>query len=304
MPKSYKRNYKRKFPAWYYRVLRITIDKNRDVYSNDFDEDLSDVEVDSTCSEEEEEESRGHDGDGESDESEDAISERSFNGSDADYYYELKDQREDRKRELRKEKRKAYVFDKSKELEVQSAYDALKLEKGSPVDLRLFDPKISNHWRIYSTDWAQHCFSSYDHASPYVEFYVSDENLPRPSSEQETREIQGHLYIHGSLDCGFKPFYPPQHASLNRIELQSDDDKYKITVQFFSHDYVKLKVSQKFFFQKTPRPPKAPEYFEFVGIRRNREKERLEREREAKKRKRSPSPHDSWFERTHSMGSW
>lgn len=305
MPRFYKKKDQREFPAWYYRVVGIAFDRGRDVYSEDFDEDLSDLEVGSTCSEEEEEEiSRGFDDEDESEKSEDAISERSFSGSDADYYYELKEEREYRKRELRKEKTEAYVFDKSKEVEVQSAHDAMKLEKTSPVDLQLFDPNISNHFRIYSTDWVQHCFSSSVHASPYVEFYQLGENQSRPSSEQGTRQIQGHIYIHGSLDCDFKPFHPPQHSSLEEIELQSDDDKYEITVQFFSHDYLKLKVSQGFFFQDTPLSPKAPDFFEFVGIRRNREKERLEREREAKKRKRSPSPRDSWFERTHPMGSW
>lgn len=46
----------REFPVWYYRVIGITFDKDRDVYSTDFDEDLSRVKVDSTCSDEEEEE--------------------------------------------------------------------------------------------------------------------------------------------------------------------------------------------------------------------------------------------------------
>jgi hypothetical protein len=289
-------------------VLHITIDEDRDVSPEDFDEDLSDVE----CSKEEKPREReiidwtddhqdAHDFDDEEpSESEDAISERSYDGSDADYYYELKEEREDRKRE----KGKAYSFENSKELEVQSAYDAMKLEKENSVALGLFDQNTSNNFRLYSTDWVQHCFPSCVHASPYVEFYDLSENYSRPLAEQETRQITGHLYINGSLDCDFKPFYPPQHASLDEFELQSNSDKYKLMIQFFSHDYVRLKVGQGFFFQKTPRPPKAPDFFEFVGIRRNWEKERLKREREAKKRKRSPSRCDSWFERTHYMGSW
>lgn len=292
--------------------------EGREIGSYDFDEDLSDVEVGSTCSKDEDElapsrkivklnDPANEDGDGLDDdlnESEDAISERSYDGSDADDYYELKELREDRKLELRQEKGKAYAFEKSKEVEVQSAYDATRFEKESPVDLRLFDPKTSNHFRIYSTDWVQHCFSSNAHASPYIEFYELGGNSSGQSSKPEKRQIHGHLYIHGSLDCDFKPFYPPQYASLSNTKLESEDGKYKITVQFFSHDYLKLQVSQKFFFQKSARTPKAPDFFEFVGIRRNREKERLEREMEAKKRKRAASPRDSWFERTHSMGSW
>lgn len=121
---------------------------------------------------------------------------------------------------MREGKSKAYVFDKSKEVEVQSAYDAVKLDKKSPVDLRLFDPKISNNFRIYSTDWVKHCFSSSLHASPYVKFYEMDENHFQPSSERGTRQIEGHLYIHGTLDCGFNPFRPPKLSSFEEIELQ------------------------------------------------------------------------------------
>jgi hypothetical protein len=78
------------------------------------------------------------------------------------------------------------------------------------------------------------------------------------------------------------------YARLNELNLQSKDEKNEFTAHFISYDYVKFKVSQGFFFQKTAQPPKAPDSFEFVEIRRNREKERLKREREVKKRQRSP----------------
>lgn len=312
MPKANSRN----LPAWYYRLVRTTIFEDREIGGDDFDEDLSEIAICSTCSKEEscckcngaEQDVLGEDAedsDDDDEDSEDAVSERSYNGSDADYYYELKEQREDWKREVREQKEKVYAFDKSKEVEVQSAYDVMKLGKQGPVYLGLFDTNATNCFRIYSTDWVQHCFAPYSHASPYVDFYELDKISSRPSSEkQRPRRMNGHLYIDGGLGCDFKPFRPSQFASLNEIKLQSNDDKYEITIQFFSYDYLNLKISHSFFFQNTARPPKAPDFFEFVGIRRNREKERLEREREAKKRKRSPSPRDTFFERTHFMGSW
>ena len=53
----------------------------------------------------------------------------------------------------------------------------------------------------------------------------------------------------------------------------------------------------------------APEMFEFVGIARDKKKERenriRKREEQEKNRPRAPpSPRDSFFERTHFMGSY
>ena len=100
-----------KLPAWYYRLLK----EFREIYPEDFDEDLSDLEVGTNCSEEEEsgehevqggeiegnddEDTENSDYEG-SNESEDVESDRSYDGSDADYYYELKEEREDRKNQL------------------------------------------------------------------------------------------------------------------------------------------------------------------------------------------------------------
>jgi hypothetical protein len=95
------------FPAWFYRVAGIEWNENRDYRPTDYDEDLSELEeADEPSSEQDsvcecdysgcEEERHLED----EEDSWDNKSERSRQGSVADYYYELKDEREERKREL------------------------------------------------------------------------------------------------------------------------------------------------------------------------------------------------------------
>lgn len=93
---------KRNYPAWYIRLLRLTITGDRDVEEYDFDEDISELEEDPDDGPAEE---RFCDCDGEEDpecvcQIEDRESERSHDDSGAEYYYELKDQREERKKDL------------------------------------------------------------------------------------------------------------------------------------------------------------------------------------------------------------
>jgi hypothetical protein len=136
-------NPRQKLPAWYHRLLALTMKEDRDVYPEDFDEDLSDLEDSSEVEEEEERasmrsecrcdkeycecESQNQDDDDDVYDSDSRISGRSYNGSDAGYYYELKDEREERKRELQnireleqKAKEEQQTFERNMEKEVQS----------------------------------------------------------------------------------------------------------------------------------------------------------------------------------------
>ncbi|VUC25589.1 unnamed protein product [Clonostachys rosea] len=90
-------------PAWYYRVRSITSHGEYDgqpiIEPEDFDEDISDLEES-----DKEEEGHGYcDCDSDASECEcelpvdDDVSERSYTGDDADYYYDLKEMREERK---------------------------------------------------------------------------------------------------------------------------------------------------------------------------------------------------------------
>ena len=100
-----------KFPAWYYRVATpAVISGEREIYPEDFDKDLSELE-------EKEVETSESDCD-----SEDEGSEKSFEGSDAEHYYELKDERQERKRELLEER---------KSMERYRKYEKTKRKRGA-----------------------------------------------------------------------------------------------------------------------------------------------------------------------------
>ncbi|KAI1405383.1 hypothetical protein F4819DRAFT_444217 [Hypoxylon fuscum] len=137
---------KKKFadlPAWYHRIRRQTrMDgphSSDEVEFEDFDEDISELE-------EEDEESfvchceaaddpeYGCECEPESDEPDD-VSERSYDGPDAHFYYEFKDMREERKvtlKELREweetKKQSTLESHRSRVEEVQAAYEALEKE--------------------------------------------------------------------------------------------------------------------------------------------------------------------------------
>ncbi|KAH8800422.1 hypothetical protein F5884DRAFT_810294 [Xylogone sp. PMI_703] len=95
----------------------------------------------------------------------DSSSEKSYTGSDSGYYYELKAQREERKRELRKEKEADRVFESEKEQEVQKAYERLR---NAELKDNITSPDsigIDKHWKLYSVDYVEHCHDIYDFQS-------------------------------------------------------------------------------------------------------------------------------------------
>lgn len=310
-------------PKWCYRCLGITIEQDRDIYPCDFDEDISDLddgsEVDvhkkkrASISQECECDEDDCECESSSEDDEDSMSERSYDGSDCEYYYELKDQREDRKRELRKleklkekEKEELYPFEREKEEEVQSAYDSLKKTGKEGKTVSLAPITVAGHFRLYSTDHIEYCYELGDYPTKYIEFYYLDESdqlLLDREARKKAKKIYGHIYFNGDCGCSFRPFKPPKHASLDNHTLKSDDRKYSLTIQFLSNDYLKLKVGYDLVSNDKPQPQDVPEIFDFVGIRLDVVKEREQRMASVK-RKRSPSPRDSWFERTHSMGHW
>jgi hypothetical protein len=96
-----------------------------------------------------------------------------------------------------------------------------------------------------------------------------------------------------------------QTANLDKHALKSSDGRYSLTSQFIGDDYLKLKLPRDLIpDNKSVSQHSMPNLFEIVGIQRDLEKEREERRKAQAKRKRSPLPHETWFEMTHSMGSW
>lgn len=236
----------------------------------------------------------------------DTASDRSYNGSDADFYYELKAERQERKMELQ-EMRKYHeqakdsqrTFDQEKEREVQEMYDAVKnAKKQSESPLKSI---AGQSFRLYSVEHVNYCYSSGVYPSKYVEFYCLDEDNPldRPSPARQAVQMHGHVYLNSDTDCDFGPFFPPKQTGLDEFQLISIRGKHKLTFQLLSSDYLKLKIPREVAFANRDTPTDAPEVFEFAGIRFDRETEKAKR-----KRKRSQSPRETWFEMNHPMGRW
>ncbi|KAH6872084.1 hypothetical protein B0T10DRAFT_499916 [Thelonectria olida] len=297
-------------PAWYYRLVALTIKEDREVSPEDFDEDLSDLEETNAKDEEGNNAmGAGCDCDCDSEDSEcdcgsldydtdDSLAERSYDGSDADYYYELKYEREERKRELRdmreheqKAKETRRDFESEMEKEVQEAYECLQRAE-MKGDAHRHD-LLGKVFHLYSVDHVDLCYSDF-YPSKYVEFHCLDDNGAQLCCDQllddEARQIDGHVYFNVNCGCDFASFSPPKRAGQEEHRLKSFDGEYELVFRFISNDYLIMTVSRELVLMDRSPVPSAPEMFKFMGIRYDQEKEK---QRRNAKRKRSPSPRES-----------
>lgn len=315
-------NARRPLPAWYYRVASLEYTRGRDPYPEDFDEDLSELE-ESDDSDEKECECDGDASECECDlEDEDKESERSYDGSDADNYYELKETRKERKRELleqrerHEEEKKARIeYAKEKEEEVNAAYESFRKarrrakKKNKTIPL---DSIAGRTFKLFSSDYAEFWNPHLLDGTKYVEFYHLDDqggfDFSRNAGKgvgTEKRPVDGHVYFDAENGCSFGPLPLPTRARRKNVKIKGDG-KYDLSFNFFANGYLKLRVPRDLLKDALVSPSTAPQIFEFVGILRDYEKERKEiaeaREKTAKNR--PPSPRESYFEMNHFMGSW
>lgn len=324
-------------PSWYYRVLGLRWDQSPFDYkdSEDFDEDLSELEEGSKQKD-----------DAESD----CESERSYAGSDADLYYELKQEREERKREKQKHRKREkpqeqkykarqLEFERSMEKEVRAEYKSLEgqtnllswlAKPGATPQVRKEPTPIpleslaGQQFELFCSDHVKYLHEGSYYEGKTVHFWQPDacvcdklEEGPKHPN-YETGMLFGALCLDSYTDCTFGPFWPPSRASRKPVKVESrdgEDGKHEISFQFLGNGYLKLRVSRNFVFMALdePPPPSAPLEFEFVGIWNDPHKEDAERHKEdaerqnalmEEKRRRSPSPRESWFELNHPMGAY
>lgn len=191
----------------------------------DFDEDLSEPEEDKEqerddveqFKEEQDCECGGDDPEcdcqfeDDSDIDKDDESERSYDGSDADYYYELKEEREERKQEKlreRKEKEQEREMERTKEEEVRAAYRSLnkaeKERKTIPVG-----SLAGQSFKLFCSDHVDHFYSDL-YATKRVDFYhLDDRDNPRLGKEKpggEADMLYGDVYLDANANCDFGPF--------------------------------------------------------------------------------------------------
>jgi hypothetical protein len=112
---------------------------------------------------------------------EDKESERSYDGSDANLYYEMKEDRKERKRKLletRNKKEKALEFEKEKVDEVNAAYisfkkarqQAKKNSKTIPIDFT-----VGRSYKLYSTEHVELLYNDSIYPTKRVDFHYLDE---------------------------------------------------------------------------------------------------------------------------------
>lgn len=304
------------YPQWFFRVLGPYVLTDRSPYGYEFDEDLSDLATEGTESDEEQptkKRRKFEDSDKESDtdedeEEDDSASERSHADSLADVYYEFKELREERKRELARERQSILDMIQSEseiENKVNQAYR-------SSMDAPKEDNLISMP-SLHATRYIIHCRDQpryfYNGLGPgYVEFYhlsLEDDFGSNPPPDFDPKRMYGHIYISASNGVQFEPFDPPQEFSGSDFIISPlPSGPHNVRIKFFSKDYIKMSLPKELAFENKEPPADAPDVFEYVGVRRDWEKWKAERKRmrEEAEKNRPPSPRDTWFERTHPMG--
>ncbi|KAL7810594.1 hypothetical protein V8C26DRAFT_409834 [Trichoderma gracile] len=293
-------------PAWYCRLVNLP--QEYDIEDADFDEDISVLH-------EGEEESLDPDAfdddesirrcdcassdmeDCECDDEEDAApekemddgaeSERSYQGSDADYYYELKEQRIQRKIDLRdlrekQERQRALTRElaSEKEQEVREAYDAMVKEqkKGDAPRPRL--ASIANRlFFLFSVDHVDYCYNHDLYPSKYVEFYYLDNDCRRIITTNTDVEIQGHVYLDVNTECDFLPFVQPKRAGVKKRQFPIHQRDHEPIFQFINDKYLimTVKSDSKMVASDIQRlgAENVPKELKFFGIRMEKEERKV-----------------------------
>ncbi|KAF4908530.1 hypothetical protein CGCF415_v006560 [Colletotrichum fructicola] len=285
----------RPLPAWYYRVNALYTGPDSDFISEDFDEDISDVEsfkhgstnevvVTAECDcdcEDDDCEHRAEDENGVFD-SDDSTSERSYRGPDADRYYELKELREDRKEHLRKlakEKVDEKDHERRKVEEVRTAYETLKKAEKESETLHMGSLHHKT-FRLYCPEHVEHFWTEFS-SFKYIEFYYPDsrDDLTRGKKPRtDTRTVEGQICLDSKTDYQSHPFRSPTRPSRKKHALQLYQNDRQLVVQFISDEYVIVRVSRDLVFERNSRPipESAPKTFKFMGILRTLEKAKAE----------------------------
>lgn len=253
-------------------------------------------------------------------------SEKSFEGSEAEFYYEIKERREDYKRQkqqLRKQNEEELEtqleVEQAKEEQVVATYTsfngACRRREKTEERTNPSDTLAGKDFDLFSTDHVRR-FLTQCHNDRYrsksVFFSTESDDCSDDADETASNTTDGKpLYAHVELGydsrCEFGPFRHPKFARHNVVKIKSTDDEYDMRIKFFGKNYLNLSVSRSFVFQNDlADSADALEMFTFVGIFSDwEEKKRGRAEKQAEAaRNAPPSPKESWFEVNHPMGSW
>lgn len=228
----------------------------------EFDEDLSEESV--RVSDGEEAQSDGS-------------SERSYNGVDAEAYYELKDKREDRKWEVRERLEEKVNHKETARLQEEKVEAAYQLLKGNGPKPALAKSLQSSTFELFSQHGVDFIPSFGEDTSnikfihdPYG-FGSGYGNMLKPSSNR----LFARLSHTNALGDMYGPCSPPTHADEKPIKLPDEHGMHPLYVTFVSDDYLKLSLHK--YAVVLPDDDEfdaidasgAPDTFEFVGVRKD-----------------------------------
>ncbi|KAI9905090.1 hypothetical protein N3K66_001619 [Trichothecium roseum] len=150
----------------------------------------------------------------------------SYDGSDADYYYELKEEaREERKQEplgLKEQDEKAKQVARGIELEMEDKVREVRerLEKQMATGKGDEPPSVGNpgqsiHFQLFSVEHVDYFYNDF-YASKYVELYSQavfdgDQEYDEEAKPGENDELGGHVYFKSSAGCDLTSFFASQN---------------------------------------------------------------------------------------------
>ncbi|RSL95719.1 hypothetical protein CDV31_013777 [Fusarium ambrosium] len=269
-------------PSWYYRILEYP---DHTVCYEDFDEDISErdsdeenCETDSDCDEDESEDYSKLDCMGCSDSDWSDVDERdetrSNPGREYDYYYELKKQREERKQQIKQEKKDGELTSKEetrqieqkREKQVKKAYQRVKNRRGYRDNLTLRGKRF---W-LGSLDHWQYAYIGFtvQFMTKFVDFddYLDVDGWPMRPPPGQQLELRGHVGMHEKSACYFSGLDPPARPGLKDFVFQSGE--HSLSFQFIDNHHLIMKLPREVVFGCHPRkmPPNTPSILTFYGI--------------------------------------
>ncbi|KAF5597388.1 hypothetical protein FPANT_4076 [Fusarium pseudoanthophilum] len=318
----------REYPAWFWRLRDLQQDRkargqeNR-YYDSDFPVEPKDFDVDlSECSDDSEESCSAekgctydeddmcvkHDIDDQSSESSELSDVSGETSVTEAAYYALKEQREERKTQLKVWKREGMSERQNESRAEEGLQTDIKNAEGDIQKVKAALAKAENSFknksgplksledrlfRLFSTDHIRYC--SHTHCPrTYIEFYAPESSFRgwEDSGRSDRREpVEGHVYlIHGDA-CNVDPFVRPKYPSTKFHQLKVYRGRRIIDVQFFHEHFLVLRMHRDIVFshQGIQPPMDAPEIFTYYGYDEDYEFPD-DRRKEKAKRRRSASP--------------
>ncbi|KAG5790675.1 hypothetical protein H9Q69_010266 [Fusarium xylarioides] len=261
----------RTYPAWFHRVRSLAQDRQARQHfryydhrlpttPRDYDEDLSECSNDSE----------------DSDESS-VMGDIPENFASKEFqYYTMKEERNERKKELRKRRNGqgsnqddnewSEEAEIQKDLEWEEKHIApikealTKAQQSSQPNYAPLKKLGPRHFKLWSTDHVKYC--TFESAPiTYIEFY-DPRDFPALGDK-----INGHIYMVSYNMCSIDPFTPPRSPSLKTVPLTGNRGRHSFEVQFFDDHHLILKMPKElvFYKQAISPPPEAPDVFTYYG---------------------------------------